>query len=162
MDETLWIANACHAEMLKLAQHHYPFETGGMLLGYQADNGEAVVKAIIGPGPKARHGRFRFCPDADYQQEKLESHFARTDGQETYLGDWHTHPRGLAVLSRLDKRTLARIATTPSSGTVQPIMMVLSGGQWNWQTIGARFITTRDRLFFVRYDVEKLAPRLFN
>lgn len=162
MDETLWVARKCHTEMLRLAHQHYPFETGGMLLGYQADDGQTVVRAIIGPGPKARRGRFRFRPDAEYQQEKLEAHFRRTNGQETYLGDWHTHPRGLAALSRLDKRTLAHIAKTPSSLTTRPVMMVLAGGRREWKTIGARFVTSRDRLFFVSYQVIYLEPRLFN
>lgn len=40
-----------------------PWETGGMLMGYVADNGDYVVTQLIGPGPNAKHSRYRFLPD---------------------------------------------------------------------------------------------------
>lgn len=81
----LWVSENAYAEMLKLAQHHYPLETGGMLMGYEAEDSTVVVTKIIGPGPNAKHGRFRFIPDGVYQQSELENHFWATDGRETYL-----------------------------------------------------------------------------
>lgn len=132
MADVLWIADVALAEMRALATRHAPLETGGVLLGYTADNQQVVVTWQIGPGPQAKHRRLRFRPDYDYQQTELERHFERTEGRETYLGDWHTHPSGECALSWLDKRVLARIASSASSGTRRPIMIILAdiGAQW--------------------------------
>lgn len=144
------------------ADRWHPYETGGMLLGYEADNGEAVVTAIIGPGPRAKHRRFRFAPDADYQQEMLEAHFTRTDGRETYLGDWHTHPMGRAAPSLLDKRTLARIALTPSSCTTRPIMLILANDSTVWVAGAVRFLGRERNLFFYDYRLAYLSHTVYN
>ena len=132
-----------------------------MLLGYEADNGEAVVTAIIGPGPNAKHRQYKFSPDADFQQAELTEHHLRTNGRETYLGDWHTHPRGNPELSLLDKRTLTRIACTPSSGTTKPVMAILGGGSEDWDLGAVRFLGWKQRLLFNRYDLAFLSPRIY-
>lgn len=147
--------------MLEFADQHYPFETGGMLLGYEAGNGEAVVTHLIGPGPNAKQSRFRFNPDSDYQQTELETHFRATNGRETYLGDWHTHPRSNSNLSWVDKKTLARIARTPESGTRNPLMAILGGGTGTWQLGAVRFIGVKRGLFFDDYNLAPLSIQTF-
>ncbi len=147
--------------MTKDADRWHPYETGGMLLGYEADNGEAVVTAIIGSGPNARHRRFRFAPDANYQQEALETHFMRTDGRETYLGDWHTHPLGRAAPSLLDKRTLARIAYTPSSRTTRPVMLILASKSGTWVPCAIRFLGCEQKFFLNRYSLVYPSPTIY-
>jgi len=160
--ENFWLPIDVRDRMVDLADEKFPLETGGMLLGYQADNGDAVVTAIIGPGPNARHRRYRFTPDPDYQQAQLEAHFWKTDGRETYLGDWHTHPRGPCALTFMDKRTLHRIACTTSSGTTRPIMMVLAGSGEGWTLGGARYLSARYRLCFIHCGLRPLVIRLFH
>ncbi len=147
--------------MLQLAENHHPYETGGMLIGYEADNGEAVVSHLIGPGPGARHTRFGFVPDSEYQQAELEAHFHATKGKETYLGDWHTHPHSNSNLSRVDKKTLARIAKTSTSGTRHPLMAILGGGTGTWVLGAVRFIGTKRGLFFDDYDLASLTVQTF-
>lgn len=139
--------------MVALADKHAPRETGGMLLGYNADNGDTVATTIIGPGPRAKHRRFGFVPDPDYQQSLLEAHFYATNGRETYLGDWHTHPGGSPSPSYIDKRTLARIASTESSGTRHPIMVILGGETGSWRVGAVRFLGVRRRLFASSYSL---------
>jgi integrative and conjugative element protein (TIGR02256 family) len=129
----LWIATQVLAQMRELASQYTPLETGGMLLGYESESNDPVVTAIVGAGPAARHRRLRFRPDYNYQQSQLEAHFVSTEGRETYLGDWHTHPSGACALSWLDKQVLARIAKTPSSGIAHPIMAVLADGKPDWR-----------------------------
>lgn len=157
----LWVAESAMATMKQLAEEHYPYETGGMLLGYEADNGEGVITTLIGPGPKAKHGRYSFVPDATYQQTVLETHFIKTNGQETYLGDWHTHPHGTFSLSFMDKKTLARIAETPTSGTPHPIMAILGGQSSAWVLGAVRFLGVTPRLFFNDYSLTSLTPTTF-
>ena len=135
--------------MVDLAEVSFPDETGGMLLGY-ANHDDVVVRGIIGPGPRARHRRTRFTPDAEYQQQLLEAHFHRTGGVETYLGDWHSHPRGAAGLSGKDKKTLTRIATTASSGTPAPVMAVIAGGPTDWKFAAYCYLGRKQGLIFSR------------
>jgi len=161
MSDRLWIAYGVFENMCELATRLFPLETGGMLLGYRADNNEAVVTEIVGPGPKARHSRYRFKPDPDYQQQELESHFHRTEGKETYLGDWHTHPYGTSMLSLIDRRTLRRIALTPSSGTPHPIMVIMAGEVTDWRLGAVRFISSKREILFHTYQVQELTPYFY-
>jgi integrative and conjugative element protein (TIGR02256 family) len=157
---TLWIAESVLTAMRQLAARYDPLETGGMILGYQAENREVVVSAMIGPGPRARHRRFRFRPDYDYQQTSLDAHHRKTQGRDTYLGDWHTHPSGACALSWLDKRVLARIASTASSGTMHPIMVVLAGSGGAWD-LGASQLLSFGKGIFSTVELMQLAPRSF-
>jgi integrative and conjugative element protein (TIGR02256 family) len=152
-----WMPRSILAEIEKLASLSYPMETGGMLLGYVSDNGDVVVTAIIGPGPAAKHSRYAFEPDADYQQAELEAHYSTTEGRESYLGDWHTHPHGPCIPSRTDKRTLAHIALTPSSRIQHPIMAI-AGYSTGRCILGAvRFQSIKHRMIlFAEYNVEVL------
>lgn len=161
MCELFWIPKRTYLQMCALGEQRFPLETGGMLLGYEADNGEAVVTTVIGPGRNAKHRRYRFSPDAEYQQAELTAHHLRTAGRETYLGDWHTHPLGSTTLSLLDKRTLTRIACAPSSGTIKPIMAILGGGRENWDVGAVRFLGWKRRFPFNRYDLASLSPQFY-
>lgn len=102
----LWFAESALKFMRQLVVEYYPNETGGMLLGYQAENGEIVITSVIGPGPKGIHKPYSFVPDAAFQQSQLEARFFQSNGHETYLGDWHTHPHGTYRLSTTDKKNI--------------------------------------------------------
>jgi len=162
MGSKFWIAKTLYRKMCDFADRSFPYETGGILVGYVADNCDVVVKAIIGPGPNARHRRYRFKPDAEYQQTQLEAHHSRTNGEETYLGDWHTHPRGTPSLSYIDKRTLARIASSPPSGTVTPVMSILGGYKRAWLVGAVRFRGATRGILFRRYDLEVLSALVYD
>lgn len=159
--DRLWVPEAALNQMRDLAATAYPHETGGMLLGYHSSDGDVVVTAIIGPGPRARHSRLRFAPDHPYQQELLEQHFTRTEGRETYLGDWHTHPDGACALSSLDKRVLTRIARSPQSGTTRPTMVVLAGAKSEWRLCGVRFESCKRLLLWNEYQLTALVPTFY-
>ena len=154
----IWIAKDALSTMRQLADDKFPLETGGMLVGYLSEANVPVVTSVIGPGPNARHGRYKFTPDGKYQQEILESIFQQTGYRETYLGDWHTHPRGSAALSYLDKCTLASIAHEPQSQISHPIMAVLGDGKTDWVLSAVRFDSTKKRLFFNKHNVVNLMP----
>jgi integrative and conjugative element protein (TIGR02256 family) len=156
----IWISGFALESMRHLAQLQFPLETGGMLIGYVGENGESVVKNIIGPGPKARHGKFRFVPDGEYQQSALEDIFLKTEGKETYLGDWHTHPKGGNTPSYIDKMTLAKIAHEPASGTKNPIMAILGDGNPIWKIRIVQFLSARG-LLLKRYVITELAPKIY-
>ena len=157
----VWFPSQALTEMEMLADKSYPLETGGMLLGYVADNNDVVVTAIIGPGPAAKHARHAFEPDSVYQIEILHSHYCATDGRETYLGDWHSHPDGVSILSRTDKRTLASIAHDPSSGIKRPVMAIIASSAGQWSVGVVRFDSMQRRLFVASYTLEELIPKIY-
>lgn len=156
-----WIPRRVLAEIKTLASLSYPMETGGMLLGYIADNNDVVVTAIIGPGPAAKSSRNAFEPDAEFQQVELEAHYRATEGMESYLGDWHTHPHGSSIPSRTDKSTLAHIAFTTSSRIKHPIMAIAGNATGGWELEAFRFQSIKHRILFPNYNLETLNTILY-
>ena len=126
---TAWIAEAVLETMIAEADRMFPVETGGVLLGYWADPGyEVVITDIIGPGPEAVHEELSFRPDTSYQEQEIARLYTESGRHTTYLGDWHTHPRMGAYVSRRDSRTLRHIAADPEARAPIPLMAILAGG----------------------------------
>lgn len=131
----VWLPRAILYALQEEADRTAPNETGGLLLGYwarppgRADlGGEAVVTAVVGPGPAAVHSGLSFVPDYDYQERELARLYAESERRWAYLGDWHSHPDGPGVLSDRDVATLSRIARDPEARAPYPLMAILAGG----------------------------------
>src|SRR5688572_17426298 len=109
---TLWLPRHLLKKMRSLANNKFPLETGGVLIGYSGGSrgDDVVVVAVSGPGPGANHAALTFNPDHEYQTAEIAREYLASKGVNTYLGDWHTHPRSAAELSRRDKKTLRHIA----------------------------------------------------
>lgn len=134
--ETVWLAQTAVDAMLDEAAAAAPDETGGMLLGYEGlDAPEPVVTGIVGPGPDAQHSPSGFEPDADWQQGELERVYADSGRITTYLGDWHTHPRGPARPSRKDRRTARRIARSKEARAPAPLMLIAGRYDKDWTIV---------------------------
>lgn len=123
-----------------------PLETGGVLLGYwvrqptasartrRKEFGsivtpeyELVVAQSVGPGPHAVHLPDAFIPDHEFQETEIARVYRASGRTVTYLGDWHCHPCGPAVLSRKDLVTLNRIAGDPCARAPTPLMLIVKG-----------------------------------
>lgn len=115
--------------MLAETRHWTPDETGGMLLGYRAiesDSAVWVITGLIDAGPGAARDRHRFVPDGPWQQGELEAAYERSGRVNTYLGDWHSHPRGRGSPSAVDRSTYGRVASEPESGTDLPLVLIVA------------------------------------
>lgn len=113
--------------MIAEALRSSPLETGGVLMGYWAqDGGQVVITHSIAAGPAAKHGDSTFEPDAIYQQKQVAQIYADSGRLYTYLGDWHSHPQPGEQLSRRDKRTLYLIGTDRRARTATPIMGIIT------------------------------------
>ena len=86
-----------------------PLESGGVLLGWRTGE-DRVVISVLGPGPQALHGLYRFIPDHTWQISEICRIFHKSTGDIDYLGDWHSHPNGNSVMSGEDHSTLKRIS----------------------------------------------------
>ncbi|MDT8389183.1 MAG: Mov34/MPN/PAD-1 family protein [Lentisphaeria bacterium] len=101
-------------------------ETGGLLAGYfSADNSEVVVTKIVTAGPNAVHGIYSYVPDYEADREAIGKIYDETDGLESYLGDWHSHPIGGAYLSWRDRRALKNIARFEGNFVESPVMLII-------------------------------------
>lgn len=115
-----------------------PLETGGCLLGYWDESfKEVVIEECIGPGPMAKHSKYGFEPDSEWQELQIARIYKDSGFLRTYLGDWHSHPQGKLTLSWKDKRTLLRIAKFSPARAPHPLMVVMAGPPWRmriWKT----------------------------
>jgi integrative and conjugative element protein (TIGR02256 family) len=92
----------------------------------------------------------------------LEKMFAHSGGVNTYVGDWHTHPRGVGELSPTDKSTLARIAGKRHDCTNTPTMVILADGQDSRWLVGAhRVVKQTWRPWGMKTTIERLNVKLF-
>lgn len=144
---TIWLSRHVVQGMVQLGALYHPLETGGVLLGWR-DGNDRIVNGLVGPGLKSLHSRQTFFPDHSWQVARIREAFEGSAGDLDYLGDWHTHPDGLAMMSELDRKTLSRIERRVKF----PLMVIAAGTSEDW-TINA-WRGRRSNLF------EKPSPEL--
>lgn len=113
--------------MVREGDRQFPYETGGVLLGYLVGD-EAVVTEIVGPGPKAIHRRMSFVPDYDFHASSIAKVYESSGRMNVYLGEWHTHPEGVLRLSGKDRKTLIKVLRYKEARLATPLMVLLAGG----------------------------------
>jgi integrative and conjugative element protein (TIGR02256 family) len=119
---------------------HAPLETGGVLLGWR-DSEDKVIAGLIGPGPQALHGRHAFMPDHEWQVQEIHRAFKESNGDLDYLGDWHTHPGGVAAMSMPDWSTLSRMVRKNRGA----IMLIAASDDSQW--VFGSWTQDRNRVF---------------
>lgn len=115
------------AQIRAEAMSFAPDETGGMLIGYRADQhatSDVAVTGLIGAGPAAERARHRFVPDGPWQYEQLLRVYESSGRISVYLGDWHSHPRGSSRLSPTDLATYRRVAADHDAQTPHPVVLI--------------------------------------
>jgi integrative and conjugative element protein (TIGR02256 family) len=134
------LAERVIAAMCREADRRYPRESGGVLLGWVDSNHAKRIKVIkqIGPGPKAGHETHRFEPDGEWQARRIAAAYENSGRTVTYLGDWHSHPRGGSTPSELDRSTARKIAEAPEARAPHPLILILHGRPGEWEPSGYR------------------------
>jgi integrative and conjugative element protein (TIGR02256 family) len=100
-------------------------ETGGILLGRRVDGLTLRITRASPPGPRARHARFSFGRDTRFLQGYLDRAHDRSGGAQDYVGEWHVHPALDAPPSRIDRRSLWRIARRRNYATDNPVLVIV-------------------------------------
>jgi integrative and conjugative element protein (TIGR02256 family) len=124
MSQTVWVAADAVATMEAEARRFRLRETGGALFGYKAGNGDLVVTESCGPGPNATHHRFRLVPDRDHTQAAIYRILKSSQGRDTYLGEWHSHPLGRPRPSTKDIETLDDISSQEGVRLPRPVALI--------------------------------------
>jgi integrative and conjugative element protein (TIGR02256 family) len=91
------------------------YESGGILIGKR--RGEHF-EVTIASSPQAQdvQSRCRFTRLPNGHQKIAEERWLATDGEDNYLGEWHTHPENFASPSGIDIREwkkLSRLHNVP-------------------------------------------------
>lgn len=122
-----------HAAVEAMKSHrqmdpHAP-EAGGILLGRELLDGNAVVDLALGPNPSDKRSRFRFHRNRKDAQTQIDAHWTSSGGVADYLGEWHTHPEDMP---------------TPSAVDI-----------WNWMSIACKVTPSRRLIFLIigRIDI---------
>jgi integrative and conjugative element protein (TIGR02256 family) len=126
MTGACWLSTGADQTIREEAARHPLAETGGVLLGYYSPDGSMVVADATGPGAGALRTADSFHPDVAWQRAEIAARYAASGRINTYLGDWHTHPGGVPLLSPTDVRTLRRIARTAAARAPHPLMAILA------------------------------------
>ncbi|WP_083251466.1 Mov34/MPN/PAD-1 family protein [Acidihalobacter yilgarnensis] len=146
--EILWLpSNLLIDHVYSDALKNDPDETGGMLLGY-VNREHRVITALVDAGPKAVRSSYFMKPDDIYQQQKLQEHFELTEGRETYIGEWHSHPNSPPEMSKTDRKTLHRVTIKATNLPALPVMVILGSSDGvGFSKIRAYRRNSRDHLF---------------
>jgi integrative and conjugative element protein (TIGR02256 family) len=100
-------------------------ETGGILIGRRTDSSTLQLTRASPPGPCARHRRFSFLRDTRFLQGYLDAAYARSRGEEDYVGEWHVHPALDSPPSRTDRRSLRTIAKSSRYAVDEPVLVIV-------------------------------------
>ncbi len=117
-----------------------PDETGGILLGYQAPGSEEIVIThLVGAGPNSKASSSHFDPDGEWQEKEVARIYAESGRHATYLGDWHSHPKGAARPSRKDQRTARSIAEFRDARMAHPLMLIVATNETGFRLAAFRY-----------------------
>lgn len=150
---TVWIDARLLPEMAADAAEHAPDESGGMLIGYWSENGDAVITNVVAGGPGATRRPNSFVPDGRWQQERLEEIYNRSGRLHTYIGDWHSHPAGALRPSRRDRATARKIAGASEARAPQPLTLITVKDEhaWRWRVFRYRSRRNFKQLTLTRF-----------
>lgn len=126
-----WVETEALAYIKSESQRMAPKETGGLLLGYWAAEG-VIVTVATEAGPESKHKISSYIPDNKFDSDQIAKYYEETNGVTTYLGDWHSHPKGGSDLSKDDIITLFNISTYGPARAATPIMLIAAKEQCDW------------------------------
>ena len=110
-----------------------PYEVGGWLLGFWAEDDSAVFITHATP-PGARGTPFGVHISGRGHRRLFDAAWDVSDGAITFLGDWHTHPGCPPLPSDQDQKAMTKLATRKKYGTALPLMAILGTARWPWTT----------------------------
>ena len=104
-----------------------PWEIGGWLLGYRAEEELVVTHATP---PRSRGTPWGVTINGRGHQRLFDAAWDASQGRVTFLGDWHTHPGGPPHPSDRDRNAASLLATDPDFRTPRPMMAIVATRRW--------------------------------
>jgi proteasome lid subunit RPN8/RPN11 len=110
-------------EMYSKALASFPNETGGMFAGYISEDGhEAIVELLVVPS-KTESTYASFVRETDGMEQMWRE---LSEQGLTYLGEWHTHPKGTTQYSNTDYQAMVGIANDRNVALATPLLFIIS------------------------------------
>lgn len=108
-DWDIYIANKVVDKMKKMMREKAPNETGGALLGSVFLYPKTIIiTGIIKAPPDSIETPIRFIMGIEGLEQEIKKTERMAQGKVTYLGTWHSHPRGGGA-SPTDKDTFKKL-----------------------------------------------------
>lgn len=99
-------------------------EAGGILIGKRRGEHFEITFATA-PQANDTRSRSRFIRRPEGHQEIAEQRFRATNGEENYIGEWHTHPENHPAPSAIDTRDWKRLSKLHRV----PLLVIIGGIQ---------------------------------
>lgn len=116
------------AKLRQMRLDALPQETGGILVGYQdmSSNEVYIVDALPAP-PDSKHSEGHFERGIDGMRERIQDIQSRTANIVSYIGEWHSHPRGHGAGQSMDDRIQAAILAIGMADDGLPFLQLIVG-----------------------------------
>ncbi len=112
-------------------------EAGGILVGCYRGPHIEITGFTMPAAEDIRHLYWFVKQDPRHQQAATEA-WRASDGKDTYLGEWHTHPHGEPSPSTIDTRTWREVVNR----TKKPmIFVIITPGRWRLFACQPRFFS---------------------
>jgi integrative and conjugative element protein (TIGR02256 family) len=131
--ELVW-DEGLRAKVRAMRDEGLPSETGGVLLGYfdRPNRRIYAVDALPAP-PDSQRSHDAFARGIEGLEEKVEDAQLRTANIVGYIGEWHSHPRGVQALpSGLDIRLLVHLAIMLRQDGFPALMLIVGENEERW------------------------------
>lgn len=138
------IPASCLQEMVEYFSRATPNETGGILTGTYTNGSNARVIRATDPPPDSIEAESTFVRGTEQVDEALKDLHERFGIH--YIGEWHTHPRGYAELSKLDAKEMQAIADDEGYECPYPFLTILGSNRSGEYTIKS-YMFRRDGVF---------------
>lgn len=120
---TLKISQSILDEMYSKAFAAFPNETGGMFAGRISDDGhEALIEHLVMPS-KTESSHVSFMRETDGMDQIWKE---LAEQGLSYLGEWHTHPKGTTQYSYTDYQAMVGVANDRHVALATPLLFIIS------------------------------------
>ena len=113
--------------IIRVCKLSYPYECGGILIGYYAEDcTSAVVTNITN---QIGNHITRFSRDESGLIKLLNRQWRKG---YYYIGEWHYHPDNSSRPSNTDLNTMRKLSMANGLKCPEPILMIIGGKDGNW------------------------------
>jgi hypothetical protein len=124
------------AKLARMRSERLPNETGGILLGnFDTYHKICYIIDIIGSPPDSSEWPTSYIRGVKGLREQVENAQARTLGNVTYVGEWHSHPKGCrAKPSEDDLKAYAWLVELMNFDSLPAVMLIVADEEANLVT----------------------------
>jgi integrative and conjugative element protein (TIGR02256 family) len=132
--------------LIRACTRSYPNETGGIIIGFYNETLDcATITEIVFETPDSKKGRTWFFRGIKGIQDNI--HKLWSTERMYYLGEWHFHPGGTSIPSRVDINQMLEIASASNTHCPEPILFLFSGTKSADTVIYRPYVFSKGKMF---------------